>query len=93
MITAFNTIFNKNNTIRHIGCFFHYLQAIRRYLISKGYNSVEKENQYNQIMDFVSYLPFIHNIDNNIGKKLNSFFNTKKNLEFFKKYFIENWKL
>ena len=93
MITAFNTIFNKNNTIRHIGCFFHYLQAIRRYLISKGYNSVEKENQYNQIMDFVSYLPFIHNIHNNIGKKLNSFFNTKKNLEFFKKYFIENWKI
>ena len=33
LITSFNNIFNTNNKIRHIGCYFHYLKNCRLRLV------------------------------------------------------------
>ena len=35
LYNAFNFVFNKNKNIRHIGCYFHFLQNIRKFLQKK----------------------------------------------------------
>ena len=32
LFNAFDKIFNKNKNIKHIGCYFHYLQNIHKYM-------------------------------------------------------------
>ena len=37
LYNAFNKVFNVDNHIRQIGCYFHFLQNIRKYFQKKGY--------------------------------------------------------
>ena len=56
-------VFNKYKKIRHIGCYFHYLQNIRKYLQKNNLTTLKIKNVYNVAMNFCKALPF-ENIDN-----------------------------
>lgn len=48
---SFNEIFNENNNIKHIGCYFHYILNIRKYLSRKRINKKNYHNIYNNVLD------------------------------------------
>ena len=89
---AFNIVFNKNKNIRHIGCFFHYMQNIRKFLQKNNLTTLKTKPIYNVVINFCKKLPF-ENLDiNNIKKKmLENFKIYNKELENFILYFNENW--
>ena len=37
LFNAFIIVFDKDNKIKHIGCYFHYLQNIKKYLQKHGF--------------------------------------------------------
>ena len=39
LYNLFDKVFNSGNDIRHIGCYFHYLQNIRKYLQKNGFTT------------------------------------------------------
>ena len=39
LYNSFDKVFNSDNNIRHIGCYFHYLQNIRKYLQKNGFTT------------------------------------------------------
>ena len=90
LINAFNKVFNKEKNIRHIGCYFHYLQNIRKYMQKNGYTKKKYIEIYNTVMSLCKILPFkkIKNEDliKYIEKSLNKY---KNELESFISYFIE----
>ena len=59
LFNAFDKIFNKNKNIKHIGCYFHYIQNIRKYMQSNHLATSEKKNIYNNMMNICKQLPFI----------------------------------
>lgn len=91
LINSFNNVFNTNNDLKHIGCYFHYLKNCRLRLVQEGYNSEAHKADYERIMDFVLSLPFNHNINNNITKRIKDFSKHKKHYNFFKIYFENQW--
>ena len=102
---AFNNTFNTNNTIKHIGCYFHFLQNIRKYFQKKGLTKKIYESVYNNIMNTCRNLPFknfkkesiIKIIENNyqiILKKKDSKLSKEAKeiiLEDFNTYFKGQW--
>ena len=51
LFTAFNKVFNKDNKIKHIGCYYHYLQNIYKFMQKHGYTSKEKKQLYDKILN------------------------------------------
>lgn len=47
LFKAFNEVFNEEKNIKHIGCYFHYLQNIRKYLQKNGLTSIKNIEYYN----------------------------------------------
>ena len=54
LFKAFNELFNERNQIKHIGCYFHYLQNIRKYLQKNGLTAKKNIEYYNSIIYTVS---------------------------------------
>ena len=87
LYNAFNKIFNKEKNIRQIGCYFHYLQNIRKYFQKKGLTKNIYKNIYNNLMSSAKQLPFkelkenklIDFIKNNYKSILNN--NKEENIE------------
>ena len=52
LIRAFDLVFNKDKKIRHIGCYFHYLQKSRKYIQKKIIYNFKMRNIYNLSMNF-----------------------------------------
>ena len=74
---AFDIVFNKNKNIRHIGCYFHFLQNIRKFLQKNNLTTLKTKPIYNVVIKFCKKLPF-ENLDID---------SIKKNMvENFKKY-------
>ena len=93
LFNAFNVIFNQNKDIKHVGCYFHYIQNNRKFLQKKGFTSKEFKDLYDTVLNMVKELPF-----KNIKKKdfMNYIYEKTKQynnyLEEFYLYFEENWK-
>ena len=51
LFKAFNEVFNEGNEIKHIGCYFHYLQNIRKYLQKNGLTAKKNIEYYNSIIN------------------------------------------
>ena len=104
LYSAFNKVFNVDNNIRQIGCYFHYLQNIRKYFQTKGLTKNIYKSFYNNIISTCKSLPFknikgkelINLIKNNykclekikIDKELE---NPQTILEEFINYFENQW--
>ena len=58
LINAFNKIFNREKKIHHIGCYFHFLENIKKYLQKNGLTKKEYINIYNNIMSLCKELRF-----------------------------------
>ena len=58
LYNAFNKVFNVDNHIRQIGCYFHFLQNIRKYFQKKGLLKNIYTNFYNNIISTCKTLPF-----------------------------------
>ena len=80
LINAFNFVFNKKNNISHIGCYFHFLQNIRKYLQKHGFTCDKYTHVYNLVMNICKTLPCI----SLKGDKLENYIKEK-----FKKYIFE----
>ena len=52
-------IFNSKK-IRYVGCYFHFLQRIRRYLQKNGFTTHKNKDIYELIMNTCKKLPFIN---------------------------------
>ena len=83
LINSFKNIFieNNDNNITHISCYFHFLENCRKRLQKEGSSSKENIGDYSMTMNFISQLPSMYSIKNNIQKKLH----------FFKEYFLDQW--
>ena len=77
---AFNKVFNTNNKIRHLGCYFHFLQNIRKYFQKKGLTKKKYENVYNNLINTCRNLPFNKYKNENLINKV------KNNYEVIMKY-------
>ena len=83
LIKAFKDTFNDTCiSLQHQGCYFHFLKNIRKKLISKGYNSLEKKEKLDEIMKFCSELPFEKNIDKKYSTIIEKQFSKNKELSF-----------
>ena len=60
LFKAFNEVFNEGNQIKHIGCYFHYLQNIRKYLQKNGLTTKKNTEYYNAIINISKSLPFLN---------------------------------
>lgn len=49
LYTAFNKVFNFIKNIKYVGCFFHFLKNIRKYLFSQGFNKKDKKENLNYV--------------------------------------------
>ena len=58
LFNAFDKIFNINKKIKHVGCYFHYIQNIRKFLQKNGFTGKELKNIYDNIMTITKELPF-----------------------------------
>ena len=59
LFKAFNEVFNEENEIKHIGCYFHYLQNIRKYLQKNGLTAKKNIEYYNSIINICKSLHFM----------------------------------
>ena len=92
LINAFNKVFNKEKNIRHIGCYFHYIQNIRKYMQKNGYTTKKNIEIYNSVMSLCKFLPFKNMKNENLIKYIEKSLNKYKNeLESFISYFKEIW--
>ena len=89
---AFNVVFNIDNKIRHIGCYFHFLQNIRKFLQKNNLTTLKNKNIYNIVINFCKSLPFLNLNEINIKKRMENLFKNYINeLSGFISYFNENW--
>ena len=89
---AFQTVFNKDNNLRHIGCYFHFLQNIRKFSQKNNFTTLKNKNLYNIVINFCKSLPFLNLNENKIKRKMEDVFkNYKSELSGFISYFNENW--
>ena len=89
---AFELIFNQEHKIRHIGCYFHFLQNIRKFLQKNYLTTLKNMHIYNVVMNFFKSLPFLNLSENKIIKIMESTFkNFKNELQNFISYFKDNW--
>ena len=92
LINAFNKVFNKEKNIRHIGCYFHYIQNIRKNTQKNGYTTKKNIEIYNSVMSLCKILPFKNMKNENLIKYIEKSLNKYKNeLESFISYFKETW--
>lgn len=92
LFNAFNIIFNKNKTIKQIGCYFHYINNIRKYLQSKGFTKDINKKKLDVVLYTIKDLPFLKLKGKDIEEYLKD--NTKKfktELEEFYLYFKSTW--
>ena len=79
LFTAFNKVFNSNNKVKHVGCYFHFLNNIHKYLQKNGFTTNKYKKLYDSVINLCKNLPFLHlkgNIlKNHIKKELNSYKN------------------
>lgn len=89
---AFNIVFNRDNKIRHIGCYFHFLQNIRKFLQKNNLTTLKNKTIYNIVINFCKSLPFLNLNEINIKKRMENLFKNYINeLSGFISYFNENW--
>lgn len=92
LFNAFNMVFNKDHKIRHIGCYFHYIQNIRKYLQKHGFTIKKNIKKYDTIMNICKKLPFINKKFNDISIFLNEENElTNEELNDFILYFNTTW--
>ena len=60
LFNAFNIIFNPNDKIIDVGCYFHYNLNIKKYLIKAGLSKNNNYHIYNFVMNIYKSLPFIN---------------------------------
>ena len=69
LYTSFLSVFDEDFCkYKHILCFFHYMEDIRKYLQKNGYTSKDKKTEYDEIINFTKNLPFKSNNSKNIKK-------------------------
>ena len=89
---TFNRVFNSENKIKHIGCYFHFLQNIRKYLQKNGLTSKKNIEIYNAILNICKSLPFknlkYNALINYISKNC---YIPKEILDDFLVYFKDQW--
>ena len=76
---------------KHILCYFHFMENIRRFCQKNSYTTKEKKDKYDIIIDFTKNLPFQKNIKKQINKIFNHFKNNNNDLKDFHKYFEHEW--
>ena len=92
LFKAFNEVFNEENEIKHIGCYFHYLQNIRKYLQKNGLTAKKNIAYYNSIINICKSLPFMKLKLSKISSYIKEKANIPKNiLDDFILYFEEQW--
>lgn len=78
LYTAFSDVFNFINPLKHVGCFFHYLSNIRKYLQQNGFTDINHEQDYDYIIKESYKLPLIKNINLNIDKEIDKITEKKR---------------
>ena len=82
----------KKNEIKHIGCYFHYLQNIRKYLEKNWLTAKKNIEYYNSIINICKSLPFMKLKLSKISFYIKEKANIPKNiLDYFILYLIEQW--
>ena len=75
---AFTAVFNKDNNLCHIGCYFHFLQNIRKFLQKNNFTTLKNKNLYNLVINFCKSLPFLNLNENKIKRKMEDAFKNYK---------------
>ena len=75
LINSFKNTFNFIKNLKHNGCFFHFMQNIRKYLLKNKYTIKENIFRYNYIIEKISLLPFKKNIEKTIYNDINKICN------------------
>ena len=92
LFSAFDRIFNKDKKIKHIGCYFHFIQNIRKYLQKNHLTKLKYKAQYDSIMNTCKNLPFLNlknkDLINHIKNKAKL---NEKDLNKFILYFKNTW--
>lgn len=94
LINAINLLFPK---IHHIGCLFHFVQALRRKIGNLGL--LKKEFDHKEFLKDLSSIPFLYNKNKNIINNIFEIYEKKYNkkndilqiIKSYKAYFINQW--
>ena len=51
LFNSFNNIFNKHSKISHVGCYFHYINNIKKYLQKVGLTKKQNIETYERVIN------------------------------------------
>ena len=91
LFTAFKNEFSYIKDLKHLGCFFHYLKNIRKYLMKHGFTTNENQENYNYIINKCYEIPFINNIEKKIDKEIEKICKINNIYNNFLNYFKNFW--
>ena len=92
LYSAFYDVFKSiRPNLKHIGCFYHYMNNIEKKLRAIGYGEKKNKILHDEIIKFFGSLPFKKDVNKKIKDYVISFKKTYPLNDEFYNYFFDNW--
>ena len=66
----FNNVFKNIKKTKHVGCFFHFMKNIRKYLMQHNYTKKENAEKNKYIINNIYKFPFKKDINKSVVKEI-----------------------